>query len=78
LVAVSLGLLVVRRKAFRKSQYWRRIWRSDLFLFVLWIVLPYLVFSLYIARFTWTVFFHSMARSYRLVFPGKLAPPLCP
>lgn len=45
LVAVSLGLLVVRRKAFRKSQYWRGIWRSDLFLFVLWIVVPYLVFS---------------------------------
>ncbi len=45
LVAMSVGLLVLHRQAFRKAEYWRRAWRSDLFLFVLWIAVPYLVFS---------------------------------
>lgn len=45
LVAVSAGLLVVGRKAFRKLEYWRGAWRGDLFLLLLWIVVPYLVFS---------------------------------
>jgi 4-amino-4-deoxy-L-arabinose transferase-like glycosyltransferase len=44
-VAASAGLLVVGRKAFRKLEYWRGAWRGDLFLLLLWIVVPYLVFS---------------------------------
>jgi len=45
LMLASGGLLILRRKGFRELDYWRGVWRGDLFLFLLWIVVPYLVFS---------------------------------
>lgn len=45
LLLTSTALLIVRRKDLRSLGYWRKAWRSDLFLLTLWIVVPYLVFS---------------------------------
>jgi 4-amino-4-deoxy-L-arabinose transferase-like glycosyltransferase len=45
LILTSIGLLIPAWRALRQGGRWRRILSSDFLLLVLWIVLPYLVFS---------------------------------
>jgi 4-amino-4-deoxy-L-arabinose transferase-like glycosyltransferase len=45
LIVTSIGLLFLAWKALRQGGLWRRVLNSDFLLLVLWIVLPYLVFS---------------------------------
>jgi 4-amino-4-deoxy-L-arabinose transferase-like glycosyltransferase len=45
LIASGAGLLALRGKALAKAAFWRRAWRSNLFLLAIWIIVPYLVFS---------------------------------
>jgi 4-amino-4-deoxy-L-arabinose transferase-like glycosyltransferase len=45
LILVSIGLLIPAWRAFRQRERWQQIWRSNFLLLILYIVLPYLVFS---------------------------------
>jgi 4-amino-4-deoxy-L-arabinose transferase-like glycosyltransferase len=45
LILVSIGLLIPAWRAFRQREGWQQIWRSNFLLLILYIVLPYLVFS---------------------------------
>lgn len=45
LIVTSIGLLIPAWRALRQTGTWRRILSSDFLLLVLWIVLPYVVFS---------------------------------
>ena len=45
LMLASIGLLVLALRAVRRGEGWRGILRSDFLLLLLWVVVPYLVFS---------------------------------
>ena len=45
LMLASIGLLVLAWRAMRRGAGWRQILRSDFLLLLLWIIVPYLIFS---------------------------------